>query len=415
MAKEQFRLASRMAKLGTETAFEVLGEVKALEAEGKHIVSFCIGEPDFDTPANIRKKAVEAIDSGDTHYTGPQGKIPLRDSISRHMKKTRGLDYSRDDIVVTPGGKLVIFSTIMALAGEGDEVIYPNPGYPIYESAIDFAGAKGIPLPYLEERRFVFELETLKGLITDRTRLIVINSPQNPTGGYVPREDLEELARICVEKDIMVLSDEIYSRLLYEGEFTSIATFPGMKERTIILDGFSKTYAMCGWRLGWAACPPGFAYWVTRMNTNTVSCAPSFVQTAGIEALDGPQDDIDSMVAEFKTRRDLIVGLLNDIEGVSCHSPKGAFYVFPNVTKAVKDLGFADAKELQEYLLYQGNVAVLHRENFGRKNTGEDQEYLRLSYATSQDNIRKGLAMIKAALEDKEKIASFLKAKGAKE
>jgi len=266
-----FKLADRMAHLGTETAFEVLGEVNALKAQGKEIVSFCIGEPDFDTPKNIRDVATGAIESGDTHYTGPQGIIPLRESVARYMKKSRGLEYSDDDIVITPGGKLVIFSTIMALAGPGDEVIYPNPGYPIYESAIDFAGAKGIPLPYLEERGFVFELETLKSLITDKTKLIVINSPQNPTGGYIESEDIEELAKICVEKGIMVLSDEIYSRLLYEGKFISIATFPGMRDLTIILDGFSKTYSMCGWRLGWAACPPGMAYWITRMNTNTVS------------------------------------------------------------------------------------------------------------------------------------------------
>jgi len=301
--------------------------------------------------------------------------------------------------VVTPGGKPIIFYTLIACVNEGDEVIYPNPGYPIYESMINFVGAKAVPLPLLEEKDFRFDVDVLKNKITPKTKLIIINSPQNPTGGILNLKDLEEIAKIARENDIWVFSDEIYCNMVYDGEFRSIISLPGIKERTILLDGFSKTYAMTGWRLGFGVMNKELAKHFARLETNSVSCTSTFVQMAGIEALDGSQEESQNMIKEFHSRRDIIVEALNDIEGISCTNPGGAFYVFPNVTKACRNLNLKDSKELQKYLLYEAGVAVLARTCFGKRNEGENQEYIRLSYATSRNNIIEGVERIKKAVE----------------
>lgn len=403
------RFARRMSRLGTETAFEVLAIVNDLKAEGRDIKSFCIGEPDFDTPKNIVAAGVKALGSSETHYSPSPGIMPLRESAARYIAQSRGIKIDPDRVVVVPGGKPIIFFSMLATLDEGDEVIYPNPGYPIYESMIDFCGAKPVPLPFLEAKGFSFNVVDLKKRITDKTKMIVLNYPQNPTGGTIPKEDLEEVAKIAVEHDLWVLADEIYSQIVYEGNFESIIQFEGMLDRTILLDGHSKSYAMTGWRLGFGVMNPELATHVARLVTNSVSCTATFTQIAGIEALEGDQSETQAMVKEFKERRDLIVKLLNDIPGFSCIVPKGAFYVFPNVTACVKDLGFKDAKDLQEFLLHKGNVAVLCREHFGRKNDGETEEYLRLSYATSQEEIVEGLGMIKKAVSDKDLVEEWLK------
>lgn len=392
--------AERMSLLGNETAFEVLAQVKKLEAEGKSVISFCIGEPDFDTPKNIRKAAKKALDEGYTHY-GPSAGLPdFRKACAEYLNKTRkNVTYAPDEIVVTPGAKPIIFFGILATVNPGDEVIYPNPGFPIYESMINFAGGKPIPTPLLEEKDFVFDVEMLKGLVTDKTKMIILNSPHNPCGGIIPKKDLEEVAKLAVKHDLWVMSDEVYSRILYEGEFESITQFPGMKERTILIEGHSKTYAMTGWRLGYGAMEKGLAAKVSQLMTNSNSCTATFTQIAGKEAYDGPQNATERMVRKFKKRRNLIVKLLNGIEGVKCLKPKGAFYAFPNVTGACKNMGFKDSKELQNHLLYNAGVAVLARTCFGRKNDTEPEEYIRLSYATSEENIKEGLRRMKEALE----------------
>lgn len=392
--------AERMSRLGTETAFGVLAQVRKLEAEGKNVVSFCIGEPDFDTPRNVIDAAHKALDGGFTHY-GPSAGLPeFRKECAEYLNKTRkNIHYESDEIVIMPGAKPVIFFTILSLIEPGDEVIYPNPGFPIYESMINFVGAKAVPLPVLESKEFTFDVEMLKSLVTDKTKLLIINTPQNPCGGVLSKEDLQEVAKLAVEKDLWVLSDEIYSRILYDGQFESITQFPGMKERTILLEGHSKTYAMTGWRLGYSATNKELAAKMAQLMTNSTSCTATFIQIAGKEAYAGPQDDPAKMVAEFQKRRDLIVDGLNDIKGVKCLKPHGAFYVFPNVTQACKNLGFKDSKELQDHLLYNAGVAVLARTCFGSRNVGENEEYIRLSYATSPENIKEGLKRIKAALE----------------
>jgi aspartate/methionine/tyrosine aminotransferase len=394
------KYAERMSRLGTETAFSVLAQVKKLEAEGKSIVSFCIGEPDFDTPKNIRDAAKKALDEGYTHYGPAPGMPEARKVFAEYVNQTRkNITYEADEIIITPGGKPIMFYAILALVEDGDEVIYPNPGFPIYESMIEFVGAKAVPAPLLEEKGFVFDVQELKKLVTDNTKMLIINSPQNPCGGVLSKEELEEVAKLAIEKDLWVLSDEIYSRILYEGEFESITQFPGMKERTIILDGHSKTYAMTGWRLGYGAMNKDLAAKIGQLMTNSNSCTASFTQIAGIEAYKGPQDETANMVERFHARRDLIVNGLNDIKGITCLSPKGAFYVFPNVTEACKNMGMKDSKELQDYLLNNAGVAVLARTCFGSRNVGENEEYIRLSYATSEDNIKEGLRRIKEALE----------------
>jgi aspartate aminotransferase len=393
------RLAERMSRLGTETAFEVLAEVKQLEAQGRQIISFAIGEPDFDTPDNVKQAGIEAINSNETHYGPSAGIMPLREAIASYIGSTRGISVRPEEVVVTPGAKPIIFHSILALVDPGDEVIYPNPGFPIYESVINFVGGVPVPMPLLEERDFRFDIDHLRSVVNEKTKLLILNSPQNPTGGVLTKEDLAAVAELAMKYDFMVLSDEVYSRLVFDGEFHSIASIPGMKERTIILDGFSKTYAMTGWRLGYGVMPEELAVHVARIETNCESCTATFTQIAGVEALTGPQDASAAMAAEFKRRRDFIVAGLNDIEGISCRTPGGAFYAFPNVTEAVRKLGLKDANELARKLLYEGNVAVLGRTCFGTRNVGENEEYVRLSYATSMENIKEGLARIKAVIE----------------
>ncbi len=393
--------ANRLTKLGTENAFEVLNEVNQLAAAGKKIISFAIGEPDFTTPEHIKQACIQALQENRTHYGPPAGILPLRESIASYIAHSRGLPVSPAEVVVTPGGKPIIYYTLHALINPGDEVIYPNPGFPIYESVIRFLGGIPIPAPLLEERDFSFDIHHLKKLISAKTKLIILNSPQNPTGGMITPKDLQAIADLAIHHDLWVLSDEIYSRIIYSGKFSSIAALPGMKERTIILDGFSKTYAMTGWRIGYGVMNAHLAAEIARLVTNCESCTNTFVQYAGIEALQGSQEFVTMMVAEFKCRRDLIVAGLNKIPGITCRLPNGAFYAFPNVTEVCRQLGFADSKALQHYLLHTGDVATLPRSAFGAKNNGETQEYLRFSYATSRENIVKGLQKIRAALADR--------------
>lgn len=395
------QIAQRIRRLGTETAFEVLAEVNKLKAAGKDIISFALGEPDFDTPQNIKDAGVKAIYDGYTHYSPSAGILPLRESILRYISRTRGIEVRPEEVVVTPGAKPIVFDSILSCINEGDEVIYPNPGYPIYESVINFIGGKPVPLPLLEEKNFSFNPEDLRARITPRTKMIILNSPQNPTGGILSQNDLEIIAEIAIEADLWVLSDEVYSKIVYEGEFRSIISIPGMKERTILVDGFSKTYAMTGWRLGFGIMKKELASYVARIETNVDSCTATFTQYAGIEALEGSQKESRAMIAEFQKRRDLIHQELNNIKGIKCLVPKGAFYIYPNVTEACQDLGFHDSKELQQYLLHRANVAVLARSCFGKRNEGEEEEYIRLSYVTSRKNIIEGVKRIKKAIESK--------------
>jgi len=393
------QIAKRMNLLGTETAFEVLAEVNKLKATGKDIISFAIGEPDFNTPSNIIRAGIKSLQEGYTHYGPSVGLLPFRESIARYVSRTRGIKVEPEEVVVTPGAKPMIFFSILACINEGDEVIYPNPGFPTYESVINFVGAQSIPLPLLEEKDFRFDVKILREKISERTRMIIINSPQNPTGGILTEADLKEIASLAISNNIWVLSDEIYCHMAYDGNFRSIISLPGMKERTILLDGFSKTYAMTGWRLGFGVMDSELAANFTRLATNSVSCTATFTQMAGLEGLEGSQKESQEMIREFKTRRDIIVELLNDIKGISCKKPAGAFYVYPNVTEACRKLKLKDSKELQHYLLYEAGVAVLARTCFGNKNQEETQEYIRLSYAASRENIREGLRRIKEAVE----------------
>jgi aspartate aminotransferase len=392
--------AKSISRLGTETAFAVLAQVNKLKAEGKDIISFCIGEPDFDTPKNIRDAAKKALDDGYTHY-GPSTGLPeARQAYAEYLNSTRkNVTYNADEIVITPGGKPIMFYAILLLADVDDEIIYPNPGFPIYESMINYVGAKAIPLPLLEEKEFVFDVKELERLISPKTKLLILNSPQNPCGSVIQKEDLEKVAKLAIEHDLWVLSDEIYSRILYGEEFQSITQFSGMKERTIILEGHSKTYAMTGWRLGYGAMNGELAVKIGQLMTNSSSCTASFTQIAGIEAYQGPQDETEKMVERFQSRRDLIVDGLNRIEGIQCLTPRGAFYVFPNVTSVCRKLGFKSSVEFQEYLLNEAGVAVLARTCFGQRNEGETEFYIRLSYATSEENIEEGLRRIRAAIE----------------
>ena len=379
------RLARRMSRLGTETAFEVLARARMLEAEGMDVVHLEIGEPDFDTPENVVRAGVDALAGGFTHY-GPSPGLPeVRARIAREVADTRGISVSGDNVVVTPGGKPIMFFVLLALAEHGDEVLYPNPGFPIYESMINFSGAEAVPMPLREDRDFTVDVDEVAEQITPATKLIIINSPNNPCGSVMSREELRALAELAVERDVLVLADEIYSRFLYEGEHHSITAFPGMAERTIILDGFSKTFAMTGWRLGYGVMPLELVEPISRLVTNSVSCTASFTQMAAIEALDGPQDDAHGMVAEFKRRRDLIVNGLNAIPGIRCPMPKGAFYVFPNV----EGTGLSSA-EFADRLLQEAGVACLSGESFGEYGKG----YVRFSFANSAENIQKALERI---------------------
>jgi aspartate aminotransferase len=388
-SEQGIRLAERMSKLGTESAFDVLVRARALEAQGRHVIHLQLGEPDFDTPEHIIEAGVEALRSGETHYTPAAGIPQLREAIAREISKTRGIVVGSDNVVVTPGGKPIMFFVIMALAGPGDEVIYPDPGFPIYESVINFVGATPVPLKLREEQNFSFAPEELAALVTERTRLVIINSPHNPTGGIVSTEALDELARLAVERDFVVLSDEIYSRILYDGTHESITTRPGMLDRTVILDGFSKTFAMTGWRLGYGVMPVPLAQQVTRLAINCNSCVPAFTQLAGVAALTGPQEPVERMVAEFHRRRDAIVAGLNDIPGITCLTPPGAFYVFPNVTSFGQD-----SATIASRLLNDGGVALVGGTAFGKGGEG----YLRLSYANSLENINLALERIRKTL-----------------
>jgi aspartate aminotransferase len=375
-------VAERMSRLGTESAFEVLARARALERQGKEIVHLEIGEPDFDTPAHIREAAKRALDEGATHY-GPAAGLPeLREAIAKDVGATRNIPVSPEEIVVTPGAKPIMYFVITALVNPGDEVIYPNPGFPIYESVINFVGGVPVPIPLREETGFGFDLEVLERRASARTKLIIINSPQNPTGGVLEPDQLGRIAEIARRYRIPVLADEIYKSFLYDGEFASITRFPGMEGLVIILDGFSKAYAMTGWRLGYGVMPRTLAEHVTRLMVNSNSCTATFTQLAGIAALQGDQTPVAHMVAEFKRRRDLIVGGLNRLPGVSCRSPRGAFYVFPNV-KGLR----RPSSEVAEVLLSEAGVAALGGTAFGEYGEG----YLRLSYANSEANLRAAL------------------------
>jgi aspartate/methionine/tyrosine aminotransferase len=375
-------VAARMSRLGTESAFEVLARARALERQGKSIIHLEIGEPDFDTPEHIRTAAKQALDAGATHY-GPSAGLPeLREAIAKHIGETRGVSVSPEEVVVTPGAKPIMFFTIMALVGEGDEAIYPNPGFPIYESVIRFVGGVPVPIPLREETGFGFDMAELERRLSPRTRLIIINSPENPTGGVLERAQIERIAALAAERRIPVLADEIYRQFLYDGEFQSIMSLPGMREHTILLDGFSKSYAMTGWRLGYGVMPVALAEHIARLMVNSNSCTASFVQLAGIAALQGDQAPVARMVAEFRRRRDVLVDGLNALPGVRCARPRGAFYVFPSIAGTGRS-----SAEVADRLLSEAGVAGLSGTAFGEHGEG----YLRFSYANSEANLREAL------------------------
>ena len=384
------RLASRMDQIGTETAFEAAARARALEATGRSVVHLEIGEPDFDTPENIRDAAKHALDTGRTHYPPFPGIPELRAAIAADSALRRGYAPDPANVFVTVGGKGVMYYAILALVDPGDEVIVPDPGYPIYESVTRFAGGTPVAIPIRQENEFRLDPAELASLVTPRTKLIVINSPANPTGGVLTRQDLELIAAIAIEHDLVVLSDEIYSRILYGGEHVSIAALPGMAERTIVLDGFSKTFAMTGWRLGYGIVPSWLAHGFGRLLINSVSGATTFAQVGAVEALTGPQDAVDAMVAEFRARRDLVVDGLNAIPGITCLRPAGAFYVFPEISGT----GLTGA-ELADRLLNEVGVSVLAGTAFGQVGTN----HIRLSYATSRENLTEALARMRTVVE----------------
>ena len=382
-------LAERMNRLGTETAFEVLSKANKMQADGREIIHLEIGEPDFDTPRNIIDAAINALNNGFTHY-GPSAGMPeTRKVFADFISRDRGVDVGPDNIVVTPGAKPILFFSILALVNAGDEVIYPNPGFPIYESVINFVGAKPVPIPLREEKEFSFDLNEMKELVNEKTKLIILNSPHNPTGGNLTPEDMKGVADLAIEHDAWILSDEVYSKMVYDGEHVSIYDYPEAMDRTILLEGHSKTYAMTGWRLGYACMPEELAAQIAKIQTNSNSCTASFIQKAGVEALTGPQDASLKMMAEFKARRDMFVEGLNELPGFKCLKPKGAFYVFPNITGTGMK-----SKEIEEYLLEKAGVAGLSGTSFGCY--GED--YLRFSYANSQENLKRALELIRKAL-----------------
>jgi len=379
------KLAERMNRIGVETAFEVLVRARALEAQGRDIIHLEIGEPDFDTPRHIVEAGKQALDQGWTHYGPTQGLPELREAIASYICRTRGIRVGAEHVCVVPGGKPIIFFPLMALLEPGDEAIYPNPGFPIYESMINFLGAKPVPIPLVEERGFSFDLNVLERSLSPKTKMLILNSPHNPTGGVLTKKDILDIAEAIGDRNIMILSDEIYSRLIFDGEDFSIMSVPGFKERTILLDGFSKTYAMTGWRMGYGVMRPDLATQIARLNTNSISCTASFTQVAGIEALRGDQSSVDKMNAEFKRRRDAFVAGLNKIKGFSCLLPKGAFYAFPNIKKT----GWS-SKKLADALLEQAGVACLSGTAFGDYGEG----YLRFSVANSLENLNAALRRI---------------------
>jgi len=381
----ELRLAERMSRLGTETAFEVLNRARALERQGKDIIHLEIGEPDFDTPQNVIEAGVEAMRGGWTHYGPSAGYPDLRQAIADEVSRSRGVRVASEEVVVVPGGKPIIFFSILALINDGDEVVYPNPGFPIYESMINYVGGRAVPIRLREDKYFSLDAEELAALIGDRTKLIILNSPQNPTGGVLSKRDIEQIAEAVGDRNIFILSDEIYSRLIFEGKHHSIIAEPGFKERTILLDGFSKSYAMTGWRMGYGVMRADLAVQVARLMTNSNSCTASFTQVAGIEALRGDQGSVDLMRLEFQRRRDMFVAGLNRIKGFSCRTPHGAFYVFPNVTAT----GWK-SKPLADALLEEAGMACLSGTSFGEFGEG----YLRFSIANSTENLQRALERI---------------------
>jgi aspartate/methionine/tyrosine aminotransferase len=385
----ELHLADRVRDIGTETAFEAAGRARALEATGRSVIHLEIGEPDFDTPANIREAAKRALDAGFTHYGPPLGMPQLREAIAADATRRKGFAVDPANVIVTPGAKPIMYFTLLALAEPGVEVIYPDPGFPIYESMTRFVGATPVPAPLREEHEFRMNVDELPGLVTDRTRLLILNSPHNPCGSVLTGDDLQAIAALAIERDFVVLADEIYSRILYDGEHHSIAAIPGMAERTIVLDGFSKTYAMTGWRLGYAIVPPELVPVFSRLIINSVSCTSSFSQVAAVEALTGPQTDIDAMVEEFRARRELVVNGLNQIPGVHCIWPHGAFYAFPNISGTG-----LDGAALADRLLNEQGVSVLSGTAFGHVG----RNHLRVSYANSRDNISEALRRFNAVV-----------------
>jgi aspartate/methionine/tyrosine aminotransferase len=375
-----------MSRLGTETAFEVLAKARALEAKGRDIVHLEIGEPDFDTPPAIVAAGVAALERGETHYTPSAGVIELREAIAEYLKERRGVRVDPGQVIVTPGAKPIMFYALLALLEEGDEAIYPDPGFPIYSSMIDFAGARGVPLALREENGFQPDLDELRTLVNQRTKVLVLNSPNNPTGGVLSRGAIRDIAAIARDRDLWVLADEIYGELVYDGEHHSIAVEEGMAERTILLDGFSKTFAMTGWRLGYGVFPRVLVEPVAKLVTNSVSCTATFVQRAGTVALSSRPPEVDRMIAEFRRRRDAVVKGLNAVPGMTCRTPQGAFYVFPNV----RALGLRSSAEVADRLLNEAGVATLAGTCFGAAGEG----YLRLSYANSLANLEKAVSRI---------------------
>ena len=379
------KLASRQSRLGTETAFLTLARARELEAQGREIVHLEIGEPDFDTPAHIKQAAKDALDNGYTHYGPSPGEMPVREAIAKHQSEVQGYEVTPDRVVVTPGGKPVMFFTILSLIEEGDEAITPNPGFPIYESMINYAGGTAVPIPLEERYGFSLDVDRLESLVTDRTKLIIVNSPNNPCGSVISESDLERIAEIAVANDVVVLSDEIYKDMYYEGSHVSITKFPGMRERTVILDGFSKSYAMTGWRLGYGVFPDFLIEPATMLMTNSVSCTSVAVQMAGIAALEGPQDSVGAMMEEFRVRRDLVVSGMNSLPGVTCEVPLGAFYAFPNVSGT----GMSSS-EFAERAMVDAGVALLSGTAFGEYGDG----FVRISFANSQENLSKAIASL---------------------
>ena len=380
------QLAQKMSRIGTESAYEVLARARELERQGKNIVHLEIGEPDFPTPAHVIEAGKRALDEGWTKYGPTPGFPELREAIAAYVSRTRSIKVGADQVCVVPGGKPIMYFSMVALLEPGDEVIYPNPSFPIYESMIRFLEAKPVPIPLVENRGFSFDLETLRNSLTARTKMVILNSPANPTGGVIPKDDLRRIADMLRDRDVIILSDEIYSRIWYEVEPASITSFEGMAEKTIILDGFSKTYSMTGWRLGYGVMPQWIADAVNKLTVNSNSCTASFTQRAGLAALEGPQDCVTTMVNEFRRRRDAMVKGLNEIPGFQCSVPAGAFYAFPNISGT----GMS-SKELAGFLLNEAGVACLWGTAFGQHGDG----YLRFSYANSLANILEAIDRIK--------------------
>ena len=383
------KTAQRIDRLLVEGAFEVLVKARALEAAGRSIVHLEIGEPDFPTPSNVIAAGKKALDDGWTHYGPTQGYPEFREAVAGYVSRTRGIQVGPQNISIVPGGKPMIFCPMMALIEPGDQVIYPNPGFPIYESMIGFLGGIPVPVPLAESRGFSFDLDVFRAKLSDKTKLVVLNSPQNPTGGVIPHEDIVALADLLRNRDVMVLSDEIYSRIYYGTPPSSIASQPGMLEKTIILDGFSKTYAMTGWRLGYGVMPVWLVEAVNKLMVNSNSCTASFTQRAGLEALTGPQDEVDHMIAEFTRRRTAFCSGLNELPGFRCAQPMGAFYAFPNI----EGTGMK-SRQLAEALLQEAGVACLAGTAFGAYGEG----YLRFSYANSLENLTEALDRIRGYL-----------------